>query len=160
MIRNLTNQRDALRQSSPTDLEIATLNAQIANETRRDTNESWITLVSAANHKSSLNNFSRLIKKQSGGNLNLSPNQPIKFRNKNLPNQSAINNQQVQRTVHLRTHPSPRYNHPHDHPQDSPSLPTGPDLLSLHPSLSLGAHQKMQKIRRGRFGAATVETFR
>ena len=65
-IRNLTNQRDALRQSNPSDPSIPTLNAQITNETRREANEAWRKELSAASHKSDIKRYWRLMKKTVG----------------------------------------------------------------------------------------------
>ena len=89
-IRDLTNQRDTLRRTNPADPTIASLNTQITNETRREARESWLSEISAADHKTNLKKFWLLIKKISGKNANLPPNQPIKFNDKTYTKTQSI----------------------------------------------------------------------
>ena len=103
-IRNLTNQRDNLRQSNPTDPAIGTLNAQIKTATDKEANQTWVTQLSTANHKFNLKKFWRLIKKLNGKNSNLPPNQPIKFGNKTLTKAQSIANRFNKQFTSIVTH--------------------------------------------------------
>ena len=89
-VKRLTDIRDNIRLTDPTDPRIPDLNLQIKNSILETSRKSWLEHICSCNHTTDNKKFWTIIRKICGKNINPPPNQPIFFNNRPYNKTNAI----------------------------------------------------------------------
>ena len=103
-IRQLTADRDRLRQLDHNDPSLPDLNRVIAQRSRDEALKTWTDHVTSCSHTTNTKKFWRLLRSLSGKSTNPPPNQPINFAHKTLTKSSSIASRFTKQFTSIKTH--------------------------------------------------------